>query len=58
MYLMSQLWGLLVLAFLLGIAVGYVLWKACGERRSGLKAEAALKRALDERASGASGPAV
>ena len=33
MYLVSQLWWCLLLAFLLGALVGYVLWRACGQRR-------------------------
>ena len=33
MYLVSQMWWLLFLAFLVGLLVGYVLWKACGHRR-------------------------
>ncbi|MGL4396837.1 MAG: hypothetical protein ACRCS9_09885 [Hyphomicrobium sp.] len=32
MYLISQLWWLLALAFLLGALVGYFLWRACGRR--------------------------
>lgn len=32
MYLVSQLWWCLLLAFLLGALVGYVLWRACGHR--------------------------
>lgn len=30
MYLVSQLWWFLLLAFLLGALVGYLLWRACG----------------------------
>ncbi|MEQ1715737.1 MAG: hypothetical protein ABL907_07100 [Hyphomicrobium sp.] len=33
MYLISQLWWYLLLAFLLGALLGYVLWRACGRRR-------------------------
>lgn len=33
MYLVSQLWWLLLLAFLLGALLGYVMWRACGRRR-------------------------
>ena len=33
MYLISQLWWCLLLAFLLGALVGYVLWRSCGRRR-------------------------
>ena len=58
MYLMSQLWGLLLLAFLLGFLVGYVVWKACGLRGVKAKALAAAKRELEERRSTTSGPAV
>jgi len=32
MYLVSQLWWLLLLAFLLGAFFGYLLWRACGRR--------------------------
>ena len=33
MYLISQLWWFLLLAFLLGTLLGYLLWRACGRRR-------------------------
>lgn len=33
MYLVSQMWWLLLLAFLLGALLGYVMWRACGRRR-------------------------
>ena len=33
MYLISQLWSYLTLAFLLGALVGYLLWRACGRKR-------------------------
>ena len=29
MYLISQLWWYLLLAFLLGALIGYLLWRAC-----------------------------
>lgn len=32
MYLIAQIWWCLLLAFLLGAFVGYVLWRACGRR--------------------------
>lgn len=32
MYLVAQIWWCLLLAFLLGAFVGYVLWRACGRR--------------------------
>lgn len=33
MYLISQLWWYLTLAFLLGALIGYLLWRACGRKR-------------------------
>lgn len=44
MYLVSQIWWSLFLAFLLGVMVGYVLWRACGRRRM----EASNERARQE----------
>ncbi len=32
MYLVQQLWWFLLLAFLLGALLGYVLWRVCGRR--------------------------
>lgn len=32
MYLVAQIWWCLLLAFLLGAFVGYILWRACGLR--------------------------
>ena len=32
MYLVSQLWLSLILAFLLGALLGYMMWRACGRR--------------------------
>ena len=33
MYLMAQLWFLLLIAFLLGALCGCLIWRACGVRR-------------------------
>ncbi len=33
MYLLLQLWWFLLLAFLLGTLLGYLLWRACGRQR-------------------------
>ena len=30
MYLLAQIWFFLLLAFLSGLALGYVLWRSCG----------------------------
>lgn len=32
MYLIQQMWWFLLLAFLLGTLLGYVLWRSCGRR--------------------------
>lgn len=32
MYLLTQLWWCLGLAFLLGAMIGYVIWRSCGRR--------------------------
>jgi len=32
MYLVQQLWWFLLLAFLLGTLLGYVMWRTCGQR--------------------------
>jgi predicted flap endonuclease-1-like 5' DNA nuclease len=41
-YLLAQIWWLLLLAFLLGALVGYVVWRACGLPR--LRSEGATGR--------------
>lgn len=33
MYLVAQLWWLLLMAFIFGAFIGYVVWKACGRPR-------------------------
>lgn len=33
MYLVAQLWWLLLMAFLFGAFIGYIMWKACGRPR-------------------------
>lgn len=33
MYLIMQVWWLMVMAFLIGALVGYVVWRACGRRQ-------------------------
>lgn len=33
MYLIAQLWWYLLVAFLLGALIGYVVWRACGRGR-------------------------
>ncbi len=33
MYLAAQIWWCLLLAFLLGTLIGYVIWRWCGHRR-------------------------
>lgn len=33
MYLIAQLWWYLLVAFLLGALIGYIVWRACGRGR-------------------------
>ncbi len=48
MYLLAQIWWLLLLAFLLGSLIGYVVWRACGVPR--LSSEGATgRRGLQDR---------
>lgn len=48
MYLLSQLTAYLFLAFLLGVGVGYALWRAWGEREAIAKFHAAERRLAAE----------
>ncbi len=44
MYLLSQMASYMFLSFLLGVAVGYVLWRAWGEKEVVAKFQAAELR--------------
>ncbi|HMN38639.1 MAG TPA: hypothetical protein PKD49_13145 [Hyphomicrobium sp.] len=51
MYLVQQLWWFMLLAFLLGTLLGYVLWRACGRRHVQSGYERAQKDAASRIAS-------